>query len=359
MSELEKNTIKPALHFANQDEKYIHDRNTRKAMLEQGAKAKDVYIPRLAAYRILDDIRELPLEDMIEIYQGAKQAYKDGTFKRVNKESFTNQDPLAVRFVSNIKSIYTIIIESLVKAESVWVIYDDLTKTPFLVEENALLFTDRNKAEICIQNYQKQQRTTLYAKEETRVARFLRNAYYMLGIPSIIINKEGTSLKIHKNNITEFIEEPAKGTVTNPAFCLALAKLEQERLCANTYENKDKVIYDMETDLINTFCEAQFLVPLASNLKSTGELKKEGRTAYPRFPSDIPNVYTVPIFTDWNELNKAYGADKPDAMMWSIQDLLKVKDDLIINSKSFDFYITPEFIKTVYEEYQFLKNENK
>ena len=263
--------------------------------------------------------------------------------------------------------------EDLKNAVSVWTINDRITNSPFIDDGNRVwIFTEKEYAERCLDYFMQQYRTSFEIKEidkEQRI-RFFGITTHMAGAEEYSVNPGTEGNMIVKGNDivppvdmsdTPMINRP----VMNPCFFRAVAKLQQERMYRANYEGKKEKLRAFEDEMIRSFAEAMFLVPvkgmetLKKNFESTdgsgeGVLTAGTQISIPALSGgDDGSSKATPVFTDWIEFNKAYSQEEWGGWIWTPRDLLSAPDDpVVLNVGSLAFGMSKKMIGQMLDIYE-------
>ena len=230
-----------------------------------------------------------------------------------------------------------VMIEDLKNAVSVWTIIDRITNSPFIDDGNRVwIFTEKEYAERCLDYFMQQYRTSFEIKEidkEQRI-RFFGITTHMAGAEEYSVDPgtEGNMIVKGSDIVppvdmsdTPMINRP----VMNPRLFRAVAKLQQERMYRANYEGKKEKLRAFEDEMIRSFAEAMFLVPvkgmetLKKNFESTdgsgeGVLTAGTQISIPALSGgDDGSSKATPVFTDWIEFNKAYSQEEWGGWIWT------------------------------------------
>ena len=303
---------------------------------------------------IMGAIKELPIDDIIIIYANSQLSFDKGFFVDVNKEALEQGKPIAKKFFDATLRIRGILIEKLKTADTLWVLYDKTTKSPFITHsDEVLMFTEKDKADeglnICLQNG----RTTFKISEINNNAEvFFTKAAYMNGVKGFVINPDGPYPFTFKRE--EIVSDPNNSIplpnrpITNPDFFRAVAKFQQELYDFGEYENKKETLRGLKDEIATALQNARFLVP-AKGLPVNGieEAAKNGEKStisipYLSKPVGGENITYTPVFTNWDEFRKVYSEEKGfDGLVLHPEDLLSSRDDyIVIDAASLAFEVS-------------------
>ena len=263
--------------------------------------------------------------------------------------------------------------EDLKNAVSVWTIIDRITNSPFIDDGNRVwIFTEKEYAERCLDYFMQQYRTSFETKEidkEQRI-RFFGITTHMAGAEEYSVDPgtEGNMIVKGSDIVppvdmsdTPMINRP----VMNPRLFRAVAKLQQERMYRANYEGKKEKLRAFEDEMIRSFAEAMFLVPvkgmetLKKNFESTdgsgeGVLTAGTQISIPALSGgDDGSSKATPVFTDWIEFNKAYSQEEWGGWIWTPRDLLSAPDDpVVLNVGSLAFGMSKKMIGQMLDIYE-------
>ncbi|MCR4803750.1 MAG: SseB family protein [Lachnospiraceae bacterium] len=329
----------------------------------------DRYVPRISPddTDIMAEIKELSIQDIITIYSNACYALEKGMFAGVNMDALNAGEPHAKRYADAIEHVKNIAIEKLKTADMLWTVIDKITRSPFIDDINHVwIFTEKELADECVDYYMQQYRTTFEVTEIKKddIVKFFGQTAYMKGAEYFLVDMGGyAEIKLKSEWIVEkpdfsntpYINRP----VMNPDYFRAVAKFKEEYYYRANYEGKKEKLRRFEDDMIKAFHDARFLVPvkgmeqIKKNLEGKdengeGTLTKETEIYIPSVSKgEGENVsLATPIFTDWEEFNKAYSQDEWGGWIWTASDLLSAPADIVcLNVGSLCFEMSKNMIK--------------
>ena len=350
---------------------------TREERTQHAFDISSKYVSRISPENteIMQEIKQLPIQDIITIYSNARYAFKNNMYVGINLEAYENREYDAVVFVKAIDFLKQIIIDNLKDAKCLWTITDKITRSPFINDNDGVwLFTEKDYADECVDYFMQRYRTTFEVAEipHENIYKFMGTTAYMKGALFFHVD-EGAYANIELKNsdvVTppDFSNVPMiNRPVMNPTYYRALAKFHQERFYRADYDGKKDKLRKLEDDMIKAFCEARFLIPvkgmdqLKKNSESTdsanGEavLKKGTTITIPSLTKGEGETFTkaTPVFTDWEEFNKVYSQDEWGGWIWKASDLAGAPDDfVVINAASLGFEMSKKMIEQSFDIYE-------
>lgn len=338
----------------------------------------DKYVPRISPdnTEIMSEIKELPIQDIITIHSNAEYALNKGLLgmfaanPNIHDITTLSSDD---KYIAAIKHVRQIIIERLKTADALWTITDRITKSPFIDDINHVwVFSEKELADECVDYYMQQYRTTFEVTEIKKddIIKFFGQTAYMKGAECFRVDMGGyAGIKLKSEWIIEkpdfsntpYINRP----VMNPDYFRAVAKFKEEYHYRANYEGKKEKLHQFENDMIKAFHDARFLVPvkgmeqIKKNLEGKDEngegvLTKGTKIFIPSLSKgERENVsLATPIFTDWEEFNKAYSQDEWGGWIWTAKDLLSAPDDVVcLNVGSLCFEMSKKMIQQMLDIY--------
>ena len=330
---------------------------------EHGEDISNQYVSRISPEHteIMDEIKRLPIQDIITIYSNAEWAFEKGLYHGISKDALEQGAPDAKRFYDAIAYVKEIIIERLKTADVLWTVTDKITNSPFIDDlDTVWIFTEKELADECVDYFMQQYRTSFMTETiQGNMVDFFGRTVHMKGAKKFLadlgayaeIEFKGEEI-IPKPDFSEV--DPAKRPVMNPDFFRAVAKLHEERYYRANYEGKGEKLRRFEDDMIKAFHDAKFLVPV----KGMEEVANgNGGTISIPYLSKVDGdnkINLTPVFTDWNEFYKIYPQEKGfGGWVWSPQDLLSSSDDIIVvNAASLRFEMSKKMIQQMLDIYE-------
>ncbi len=309
-------------------------------------------IPRLLKNGIETKLCELTIQDLIVIQKNARWA--------LEKKIFHMDEFQESKFHKMIEQIYSMIINKIKNLDVLYVIYDRTTKMPYLDRDYYInVFSEKNFADEAL-DYFSQQLKLWEIKEISKEAilKTLGQAFYMNGAKGILIDNGQTFIGFKASEVLEAPDfsntHPMDIPITNPKYLSALIALVQEKNWRNDYPEKRKWLRFYEDEMIISFCNAKFLVPVKGMPKVGSEHEV---TVKEKTTITIPSLsngenHATPVFTDWNQFNKVYSQDEWDGWIWKAEDLLSAPDDtIVVNVAEISFVMSKKMITQMFEIY--------
>ena len=314
------------------------------------------YVPGLltADEKTMHEIADLPIQDIIVIYNNAIWAAKNRIFHDLKPD------------MSAVETVRKTVLKKIREAEVLWTVIDRVTNAPFIDDtDGTWLFSEKEIADECIDHFRQQYRTSLEVTEIPggEIEEFLGMTAYARGASSFIIDNGRHYLTV---NAEEIAVRPdfsaftsAKNPVVNPVLFRSIAKFQQERLWNVNYKGRTEKLRVFEADMIRAFCEARLIVPVKTTSKS-GSTVPIVSTSEPGSTDTFISTGTIicipslvngdghkatPVFTDWKEMSTVYPCNEWDGWVWTMDDLLSAPDDtIVVNCKSLGFVATKKLL---------------
>ncbi len=316
---------------------------------------------------VMQEIKGLPIQDIITIHSNALYALEKGFFSGVNMDALNAGEEHAKRFMSAIEHVKSIIIDRLKSANMLWTITDTITGHPFFNDKNQVwIFTDKRYVDECIDHYKQLYRTTFIATEIAKndIINFIGTTAYMKGAEAFLIDYgQYANIELKAEWIVENLDlsnlPEINRPVMNPVFFRSLAKLKEETFYKGAYDGKEEKLKAFEDDMKKAFIDAKFLIPMKDIHKDgqNKEVEENGTVTMPEGYIVIPKLtkkegdnisYAFPAFTDWDEFNKVYSQDEWSGWIWRPEDLLEAEGDIIvIDAGSLSFEMSKEMIQHI------------
>lgn len=346
-----------------------------KNKLEQHAgEISDKYVHRINSEHndVMEEISQLPIQDIITILSNAKWVMDKGLRNDINPEAFQNGNPVAVDYVNALISLKYIIVKRLLSADALWYVTDNITGHPFIDDENKVwIFTEQEYADACVDYFMQQYRTTFQVSEVVKedIVNFFGANAYLRGAQTFHVDMgayAGIALKPEDLvPAPDFTDVPEiQRPVMNPDFARSVAKFQQERLYRFNYQGNAEKLKIFEDDMIKSFYHAKFLVPMkileggqTSTPDENGEciLQAETKFCIPNLTSadKNPSKNATPVFTDWEEFNKSFSQDEWSGWIWRAEDLLSAPEDpIVLNVGSLAFPMSKKMIQQMLDIYK-------
>lgn len=299
------------------------------------------YVPGLLAgdEKIMQEIADLSIQDIITIYSNAIWATKNHIFPKSD--------------MSAVEAAAKIVMKKIKEAKAIWTVTDRVTNAPFIDDSNSVwLFSEKEIADECVDHFRQQYRTTFEVTEipGEEIEEFLGITAYARGAGSFVIDNGRHYLTVMADEIAERPDfstfTSAKNPVVNPALFRAIAKFQQERLWRVNYKGKAEKLRALEDDMIKAFCEARLIIPV----KITAKQGSTKATICIPSLSNGDGHKATPAFTDWKEMSSVYPSSKWSGWVWTINDLLAAPDDtIVVNCKTLGFVVTKEMLRKMKE----------
>lgn len=299
------------------------------------------YVPGLLAgdEKIMQEIADLSIQDIITIYSNAIWAVKNKIFLKSD--------------MSAVETVVKIVMKKIKEAEAIWMVTDRVTNAPFIDDCNSVwLFLEKEIADECVDYFRQQYRSMFEVTEIPggEIKEFLGMTACAMGAGSFTIDNGRYYLTVMADEIAERPDfsafTSAKNPVVNPALFRAIAKFQQERLWMVNYKGKAEKLRVLEDDMIKAFCEARLIVPV----KITSKQGSTKATICIPSLSNGDGHKATPAFTDWKEMSAVYPSSKWSGWVWTIDDLLSAPDDtIVVNCKTLGFVVTKEMLKRMKE----------
>ena len=349
----------------------MENNDTRENRQQHANAIRDKYIPAIISDEALwDDAGKLSAQDLIILQKSVREAKEKGLFNK-DQASF-DDDEIAKKADAAVSRLVTMIVDKIKAASAIWTVTDGITRLPFIDDNDCVwLFSEKAYADECVDYFMQQYRTTFKVTEikNPDVLPFLGTASHLQGAAAFTIDNGQAYIVIKAGDIVvapDFSNVPAiNRPVMNPAYCRALAKFQQERLWRASYPEKGEKLRRLENEMIKTFCEAKFLVPVKGmenvvkddpNAEGAGVMQKGAKITIPMLTAagEGENKKTAtPAFTDWEEFNKIYSQKEWGGWIWTVRDLLAAPDDnVVINAGSLSFSLSKKMIGRMTDIYE-------
>jgi len=263
-------------------------------------------------------------------------------------------------FNRNIETLYSCAINKLKNSETVYVLFDQGTKMPFVFEGEVRVFSDEQFAKDVAEQYLKVHRPLdirpfpgVNVKEQ---AISIFEYLYILGMDEIVLNDGRYRLDLEREELfptpNYSVLKPEDVPVENPKLRFAMNDFFGELRWKVNYDGRQERLKEKEDTMVSELCNAIYLIPvkLDENVKPE-EMTAETPIQVPKLENEAGTCF-VPCFTDWIEFMKIYDMNQWVALKGDIREGLRIGngDPVVINPHGENLIINDESRKRI-EEY--------
>lgn len=316
---------------------------SREERQRHASEISSMYVPGLLAAdgKTMQEIADLPIQDIITVYDNAIWAAEKGIYPDLKPD------------MSAVETARKTVLKRIREADALWTVTDRATNAPFIDDpDSAWLFSEKEIADECVDYFRQQLMTTLEVTEIPggEIEEFLGMTAYARGAGSFLVDNGYHHLAIRAEELAVSPDfsafTSAENPVMNPVLFRSIAKFQQEMFWNANYKGKAEKLRAFEADMISAFCKARFIVPIrvSSEPGTTNTIisipsltREDGRRG-------------TPVFTDWKELSAAYPCSEWSGWVWTIDDLFSAPDDtIVVNCRSLSFVVTKKLLKQMKE----------
>lgn len=293
-----------------------------------------------------DEIGPLIYEERISLDTLKFLTLPELLFVLTTQEYFNSKSKLN-NFSENHRILYNELLNRVRDAKTIYCLYDDATKFPFVENGMAYIYLEKEIAEQVVEAYSKQFRK-LMVKECPAVPEGAENTdrgffdyLYYLGIERIIIDNGRYRARFSRSEIVappNFADDKKQAPM-NPQLRLAMLDFLSEARWPVKYEKRTQVVQTKEARMVALARAGRFIVPIQhegpAEMMNDGRIKfnKDTKLRFPVMKTNNGKLF-LPIFTDGIEFAKKFGREGFEGAVFKFSDILRFvqdKDGLAIN----------------------------
>lgn len=293
-----------------------------------------------------DEIGPLIYEERISLDTLKFLTLPELLFVLTTQEYFNSKSKLN-NFSENHRILYNELLNRVRDAKTIYCLYDDATKFPFVENGMAYIYLEKEIAEQVVEAYSKQFRR-LMVKECPAVPEGAENTdrgffdyLYYLGIERIIIDNGRYRARFSRSEIVappNFADDKKQAPM-NPQLRLAMLDFLSEARWPVKYEKRTQVVQTKEARMVALARAGRFIVPIQhegpAEMMNDGRIKfnKDTKLRFPVMKTNNGKLF-LPIFTDGIEFAKKFGREGFEGAVFKFSDILRFvqdKDGLAIN----------------------------
>lgn len=274
------------------------------------------------------EINQLDIQEIIYLYFLIVQ-------KNKGNDNITKKEKSKKQF------IFSSIIIKLITLDEFYVAYSAVTRNPHIDPDgHAWIFSKEEFAKEALEHYMQRMImiTIKKIKKEDMIQQFVE--FYRLGIKTILIDNGHYNTVIQRRDIINE-DEIAKNPITdNSELSFYITSFLQNIFTNNSFDGKEKLLGELEANMIKAVSEATFLVPVKMKnrkmLKDNEVTKIDSPEAVQLavLTAEKDNTNWLPAFTDWIEFIKKYSKDEWNASLMSYTQLMDAAascDGIVVN----------------------------
>ena len=313
------------------------------------------YVPRLMQMNPEEELGDLSLQDLLTVIGNAEWC-RDNAFEMKEEE--------AAAYTAKIDEVKAYTAKRLLAADRIWVIYDQVTDMPYFDEEAMIYAFSEEEYAVGALDYFAQRyrnwRVEVISREN--IYNFLGRTFYMDGALGVLLDNGQNYIRFAADSLVEAPDWTGVAEISiplhNPDYMRALILFQQERGWRADYESKGEKLAAMETEMIRTFAQARFLIPVKGmdQAVKTGEnqatIQKDTEIQIPTLTADNGRR-GLPVFTDWTQFEKVYSKNEWGGWIWEANSLSHVDaEDVIINLNTVSFVASREMVAQMLDIYE-------
>ena len=293
-----------------------------------------------------DEIGPLVYEEKISLDTLRFLTLPELLFVLTTQEFFNSRSKLN-NFAENHRILYNELLNRVRDAQTIYCIYDNATKFPFVENGFAYIYLEKEIAQKVVEAYGKQFRN-LSVKECPARPEGAGNTdkgffdyLYYLGIERIIIENGRYRARFSRSEIVappNYIDDNKKAPM-NPQLRLAMLDFLSEARWPVKYEKRAQVVQTKEARMVALARAGRYIVPVQhegpAEMMDDGRIKfnKDTKLRFPVMKTNNGKLF-LPIFTDGIEFAKKFGREGFEGAVFKFSDILRFvqdKDGIAIN----------------------------
>lgn len=276
-----------------------------------------------------------------------------------------NEDNAIENLHEKARIFHALLIESIKNADVLYIAYNKATNYPHIDGKGMAWIFSKETFAKSAEDYYLQQYIMLEMKSIQKGENISAFAdLYRIGIEQILVDNGQYVYTIKQEDIlpppdwsnTPQIQIP----VMNPKLQFAMIRFFQNLNSNSNYQSKKEYLQTLEEAMIEQILDARYLVPMQLKEKEPSEADGEGyktikKGAIMQFASLVNNQDNsawLPVFSDWQELEKIYDKDMWSANIACYHDLLALSNNnagFVINAGGLSFQINNKNKKAINE----------
>lgn len=304
-----------------------------------------------------EEYASLSIQDMCVLLNNAKWF--------LNSEDCISDSDKSDDMKNRIRTMHKVLISKIIDAPVLYSVIDTATGYPFItdIDDSIWIFSQEEYANLCVEHYHEENRVFRIKEiKKENFLPFLSRAFYTNGVGGIFVDNGQVGYCLKKEYILKAPDYRGipenEIPVTNPDLMRSYMKFIQEKQWKVNYNERRKVLQNLELELMHCLPKAKLLIPT----KGTPDSKdakdiRLGQNSNAILPYFIDNMgqKALPAFTDWDQFNIVYAGDEYHAWAMDFPAVAKVlyeKNDfdcIVINLKSRPLTITTDVLRRLIE----------
>jgi len=267
-----------------------------------------------------DEIGQLVYEPDLKLEQIENLNLQELTFLMGTMEVFNQKAPLK-NFAANHRVCHNELLRRVQCAEKIYIIYDKRTGYPLLDTGCALIYLDKEHADLASKMYNAQFRDTVVVErpgvnvkpdENGRTPMSVFDFLYYIGAENLLVDNGWYKALVGRTEISAppiYNVDPKKEQPAAPRLAFAMLDFVQEIRWPVKYQNRDKVILRKQNRMFDVLKTSRLVVPM-----SVIPAKNPGEKPEARLPiANNKDKKFLPVFTDFLEYGRKFGPQAGEA----------------------------------------------
>lgn len=291
------------------EEKQLHDKEmSEKFLLREGDITEAEYA-------------SLSIQDLCVLLNYANWMLESGQ----NIDSLEKMDSIKDKNIQ----IYGKLVAKIRQAPVLYTVIDKATGFSFItnVNDSIWIFSQKEYAEACVEHYKEEHRNfSVQEIENDKLMRYLGSAFFIYGANGIFVDNGQLGFYLRARDLVvqpDWSNLPEEEVpVENPDFMKAHLKFVQEISWKVDYPERQKVLEELEKELVEEMCKARFLIPVLKN----ADEGTSGESIVTRIATLIngEGKKGMPVFTDWIHFKMIYSEQEYTAGIMNFETLVDV-----------------------------------